>query len=56
MVSFPHSPGNAVPVDDCEELPIDQVVIGSARTEGWRTLPTRRWCFRAGRSAGIAEQ
>ncbi len=29
MVSFPHSPGNAVPVDDCEELPIDQVVIGS---------------------------
>ncbi len=28
-VSFPHSPGNAVPVDDCEEIMIDQVVIGS---------------------------
>ncbi len=28
-VSFPHSPGNAVSVDECEEIPIDQVVIGS---------------------------
>jgi 3-isopropylmalate/(R)-2-methylmalate dehydratase large subunit len=28
-VAFPHLPGNAVTIDECGEIPIDQVVIGS---------------------------
>jgi 3-isopropylmalate/(R)-2-methylmalate dehydratase large subunit len=28
-VAFPHLPGNAVTIDKCQEIPVDQVVIGS---------------------------
>jgi len=40
MVARPHSPANAVPVDELDKVPIDQVVIGSCTNGRWRDLLT----------------
>lgn len=38
LVARPHSPANVVPVDELDEVPIDQVVIGSCTNGRWRDL------------------
>lgn len=53
-VSFPHLPENTKTVDECGMVKIDQVVIGSCTTAGWRICGPLLRCSEAGKvAAGV---